>query len=161
MLQFVSTIEFQRTVRQWFAQYGALAVMLEGGYGAPFGNLFTDYETMLRKIEQVQGGDYFDTVCAMHQYNLPVRGIVNDQFIQKVLAFLSGSMEYIFLVAEAPGVYDWVMSDLYEPQGRELILAEIEKQRGHEAVFGQFPWYAVSGNTEHQVVTELPFETEV
>ncbi len=152
MIELLSAIDFENTVRQWITQQGEVVILLDHIFTSPIPYLCLRFEPLMEdisKLNLIPGS----TIIALKEYDLPVRGVVDDAFIHKAIAMLPQETECILMLPDIKGNFHY---EKHLETSAEF-LEEIDKYRGQIAVFGKFPWYEYLGNGLIQVEAKLPW----
>jgi hypothetical protein len=126
------TLAFLATVRRWILATGEVLVVLKylRGGGAKDLALVTTVEAFDRLVDVCPVGT---NIIVIRDPRLPLRGVVDDDFVQRALDLMAESAEYLFVVTtpsspgdpRCKGEFDFAANlrqDLDEVRGETIAL---------------------------------------
>jgi hypothetical protein len=147
--------KFLGTLESWFqSQSQILAlVRIRCGAGARDFEFFSSYEALKAEIQKLSAGTW---ITIFKQPQLPLRGIVDDNFISKCLSSIPDGSEY--LIVEAKLTIAGRMSWFHDDSGvsHSSLREDLEGSRGVPVAVGLHP--PVFGDTNEVIHAIVPDE---
>ena len=103
---------------------------------------FIDYERQVNELEPRT------CLIVFHDKQLPLRGIVNEEFIDKALAMVQDGDEYLLvgLTLTVIGAASWY--SYHAGESHEELLEDLHDEIGHLMAFGSYPEWPYDSETE-------------
>lgn len=130
------TPNFIETVNSWIKASGEVLVILRylrGGGARDYG-LIDSADRFLRLVEVCPRGT---DIVVCRDAPLPLRGRVDDDFIERAKDFIPAGGEYLFVCLEPRAVGDPRQSGAFDY--RVNLVGELEEVRGEEVALGLCP----------------------
>ncbi len=137
-----------KTIQKWIEEQGEVLI-LRSYWSNEETFLYSDPKLLLNDL--IKGEVLFGYIYVLKNYNLPIRGIVDDAFIEKALELLEEKIDCVLLKSEVDGVYQPV----WRSDTPEDLLEDIEDYRGQKCVFGKFHEQSYTGESPVQLECRL------
>jgi len=130
--------KFLGTLERWFQSQPEILVLIRVrcGGGAKDFELFSTFVALLQRIHELSPGT---CITAFKQPQLPLRGVVDDEFVAKCLSSIPDGSEYLMVetVRTVAGRMSWFHygSDVTHAGLRD----DLEESRGVSVAVGLYP----------------------
>ena len=145
--------QFLASVEDWFRSRLEILVVIRYSYAA--GNrdiqFFTSFETFRKRLGELPAKT---SITLLRDWQLPLRGIVDDAFIEICMATIADGTEYV--VAETSHRTAGKRSWLHNDSGTSLLELRdsLEESRGVHVCVGEYPtWFT---DTEAILTAYIP-----
>lgn len=145
--------QFFETIREWFQNQPEILVLIRVRRGGSRDfELFTSFETLADRIRELSPGT---CVTAFRHLQLPMRGVVDDNFIAKCLRSIPDGSEYL-MVETTPtvaGRRSWFHNG--DGTTHASLREDLDWSRGNPVAVGLHPpMRSQTGEVIHAVVPE-------
>ena len=142
--------EFLTTLKDWLDNHSEIMVLIR--YSRAGGNksfeFFTSFAALSERLHQLRPQD---CITAFRRPQLPLRGVVDDAFINECLRSIPDGAEFVVVetVRRTAGRYSWFHDEAGETH--EELRESLEASRGNPVAVGEYPpWledspYVISG----------------
>lgn len=135
---------FRDTLGSWFKRRPDLLVLFRCPYsaGAKGFELFSSFQSLSERIQELPAET---SVIVFREPQLPLRGVVDDQFIGRCLATIPDNTEYLAVetVRQVHGERSWFHD--YAGVSHAELRDDLEESRGMPVAVGPYP----SWNEDH------------
>lgn len=139
---------FQDTVNQLIAERGEIVLMFQPIYGGIEDiYLCSNPKPLLERYKSYKGNDSF-SAHALRQYDFPVRGTIDEIFLERASAILVTQQEFALLPEDVNGQFGPGIS---VDNLKEVILV-LQEHWGKQAVFGKLPTYTFPAGNQYSAV---------
>ncbi|MDQ5824883.1 MAG: hypothetical protein M3441_11865 [Chloroflexota bacterium] len=126
---------FRQTVKEWLNEQGELLVLIRYSHAAGSRDYLlvdepSQFEDRLDKLRPMT------SIIVFRQPQLPLRGIVDSQFIEMALQTISEGTEYLALYLDE---YEYPWSHFHHGDSKEELRADLQEWLGKRAAFGPYP----------------------
>ena len=130
--------KFLGTLEGWFGTQAEILILfrVRAGAGAKEFEFHSAYHTALQRMRELPAGT---CITAFKQPQLPLRGVVDDDFIARCLRSIPDGSEYLIVetVLTVAGSRSWFHDDSGETHRQ--LREDIEESRGLPVAVGLYP----------------------
>jgi len=130
--------EFLTTLKDWLDNQPEIMVLIR--YSRAGGNksfeFYTSFDALSKRLRRLSPGT---NVIAYSKPQLPIRGVVDDSFINKCLLDIPDGKEFLVVetVQRTAGPHSWFHEE--EGETHEELRETLESSRGMPVAVGEFP----------------------
>jgi hypothetical protein len=130
--------EFLKTLEDWL--YGQSEIMILIRYSHAAGNksfeFFTSFAALSDRLHQLRPQD---RITAFRRPQLPLRGVVDDAFVNECLRIIPDGSEFVLVetVRRTAGRYSWFHDEAGTTH--EELRESLEASRGSPVAVGEYP----------------------
>lgn len=145
---------FLATLENWFRSHPEILILIRYSHAAGARD-FEFYRSLQQLSERLRELPHRACVTAFRQPQLPIRGVVDDEFISKCLASLPDGSEYLVVHTEkwTHGSRSWFHHDAGASHAE--LRDDLEESRGASVAAGPHPeWLEDNENVISAVVPD-------
>ena len=149
-----SNLKFLGTLESWLKSRSEILLLIRYSHaaGARDFEFFTSFQNLVDRIQELPP---LANIIAFRQPQLPLRGVVDDEFISKCLEFIPEGSEYLTVetVRRVYGTRSWFHDD--SGVSHAELRDDLEESRGVPVAVGLYPaWLKDSEDVISAVVPD-------